>query len=709
MSSRYKGSLLSATAATNSQSAAVGVWRPNEVLQAVNASLWPAGITYDAYFKYVTLLLHGDGTNGAQNNTFLDSSTNNFTITRNGNTTQGTFTPYGANWSNYFDGSGDYLSVASNAAFALGTSNFTIEMWMYSGANGTGTRLAGNGTGGSWAANRWIMATSTPSNPNKFNFTPYNYASGTADFMVSTSTFNNNQWMHVAITRSGNAWAMFVNGVREVYFPSTSFSVDGGSSEVFNLGRSNISGDSDWAGYVSNFRMVKGTAIYDPTSTTITVPTAPLTAITNTSLLTCQSNRFIDNSSNAFTITRNGDVSIQRFSPFSPSAAYSTSVIGGSGYFDGSGDYLNTASDAAFGVGSGDFTIELWVYLTANFDSTGKGLITASYNTNFAVIGYNGGGGNRVDFYVANSVLNTGTNYISLNTWAHVACVRSSGTTKIYFNGAEVASSASLTGTGAAAAVYVGTLSHDTPRVMTGYLSSVRLVKGTAVYTAAFTPPTAPLTAITNTSLLLSCTNGGIFDNAEMNDLETVGSAQISTSVYKYGTGSMSFNGTNSDLYIPSTQNFNFGTGDFTIELWINPTSQGGHGSSNNDCIIDFRPGVGSGAYGTLYIANSGTGVYWYVSAANRITGGAISNSTWTHIAVCRASGNTKLFINGTQSGSTYVDSTNYLVAPAMVGQFNDGTGAGWLNGYIDDLRITKGYARYTANFTPPTAPFPNQ
>mgnify|MGYP003349823598 CR=1 FL=1 len=60
----------------------------------------------DPQFDYVTLLLNGDGTNGGQNNTFLDSSTNNFTITRNGNTTQGSFSPYGNLWSNYFGGSG---------------------------------------------------------------------------------------------------------------------------------------------------------------------------------------------------------------------------------------------------------------------------------------------------------------------------------------------------------------------------------------------------------------------------------------------------------------------------------------------------------------------------------------------------------------------------------------------------------------------------
>jgi hypothetical protein len=70
------------------------------------------GAAADPNFNQTTLLLHGDGTNGAQNNTFLDSSTNTFTITRNGNTTQGTFSPFSlpnGEWSNYFDGSGDYL------------------------------------------------------------------------------------------------------------------------------------------------------------------------------------------------------------------------------------------------------------------------------------------------------------------------------------------------------------------------------------------------------------------------------------------------------------------------------------------------------------------------------------------------------------------------------------------------------------------------
>ena len=65
------------------------------------------------------MLLHGDGTNGAQNNSFTDGSTNNFTVTRNGNTTQGTFSPFAPGWSNFFDGNGDYLTAPANSAFNL--------------------------------------------------------------------------------------------------------------------------------------------------------------------------------------------------------------------------------------------------------------------------------------------------------------------------------------------------------------------------------------------------------------------------------------------------------------------------------------------------------------------------------------------------------------------------------------------------------------
>jgi len=103
-------------------------------------------------------------------------------------------------------------------------------------------------------------------------------------------------------------------------------------------------------------------------------------------------------------------------------------------------------------------------------------------------------------------------------------------------------------------------------------------------------------------------------------------------------------------------------------------------------------------------------GIRYYTNSVDRITGLALSASTWYHIAVCRSSGSTRMFVNGVQSGATYTDSNNYGASAPL------GLGTYWaagspfttstLNGYIDDLRITKA-ARYTANFTPPTAALP--
>ena len=106
-----------------------------EIIQMVaagktaNVTINDTSFPQDAQFPYTVLLLNGDGTNNAQNNTFLDSSTNNFTITRNGNATQGSFSPYANNWSWYFDGTGDYLVSSGRANIATG--EFTIEAWVY--------------------------------------------------------------------------------------------------------------------------------------------------------------------------------------------------------------------------------------------------------------------------------------------------------------------------------------------------------------------------------------------------------------------------------------------------------------------------------------------------------------------------------------------------------------------------------------------------
>jgi len=648
-----------------------------------------SAVAPDAQFNYVTMLLHGDGTNGAQNNTFLDSSTNNFTITRNGNTTQGSFSPYGSNWSNYFDGTGDYLTVPDNSAWAFGSGNFTLEAWVYRTVNGATQMIVIQSDNASAAGSAWsfyILST------NKLVSNVY-YGSS---FITLTSSADvpANAWVHVALVRTSGTISQYINGSRDGTSASLSTNSLNDVAQTVGIGATNA-GNERITGYISNLRVIKGAGPYDATSSTLTVPTTALTAITNTQLLTCADNRFIDDSANNFTITRNGDVSVQRFNPFGTATAYSTSVIGGSGYFDGSGDYLSVANDTALQFGTGDFTVEGWFYMTGGNFSNNSLFSIGSYNGGF-LLRYKAAGSDNFYFNNTGYDWNPSTNF-RLNQWNHVAVVRSGTTVSVYVNGTSVFSVTNSSSLAQSTATSIGTATHDVSNESClGYISNFRMVKGTAVYTANFTPPTAPVTAITNTSLLTNFTNGAIFDNAMMNDLETVGNAQISTSVVKYGTGSMYFDGTGDGLFTVSKPDLAFGTGDFTVEFWLYLAANLNTfakviqmGTSGNCFTIE--------AQGTANVLN----VSNFTSTVYLTSNTALTTGTWIHVAVTRASGTLRIFQNGSSVGgvSNSIDFPN--VGGIYIGRSSTGQET---NGYIDDLRITKGFARYTSAFTPPTS-----
>jgi hypothetical protein len=643
-------------------------------------------ITGSGVLANTTITAFVSGTSGgvgvytvSQNQGTVASTTitsDGFPITRNGNTTQGTFSPFSqTGWGNYFDGSGDYLSVASNAAFNLSTNAFCVEAWFYPTVS-TGQILT-------WS----VSSTGIEINLSSNNVI-LDLGSGSSWFITSANcgTAVLNAWNHVAIVKnsSGNIGG-FVNGTRG--YSATNTTAIGNANTFVSVGAGRGSYNY-FTGYISNLRYVNGSQVYDPTSSTITVPTAPLTAISGTSLLTCQSNRFKDNSTNNFTITVNGNTSVQAFSPFNPTASWSAATYGGSGYFDGNSDYLRTTG-SALAVGSGTFTYEAWVYPTS-ISATISGIFdsriyTGSAGTNGIGLFLTSGGEVRID-NSAGAILTTSGAAITVNSWVHIAVEKSGGNLIIYVNGVSkgsVANSATYSST----EISIGTsFSNSWP--LTGYISSFRLVTS-AVYGGAFTPPTAPLTAIPNTSLLLNFTNAGIYDATSKNDLETVGNAQISTTQSKWGGSSMAFDGTGDWLTSVNNPAFNLGSGDFTVELWLYITT-----NQSANTIVSNRSG-GSGTNTMLQFYGATNRIDWHTGTAIVLSASStISTTTWTHVAVSRASGTIKMFFNGTQV-ATASDTRDYSYnGPTQVGYEAYGT-AGYLNGYIQDLRITKGYARY--------------
>ena len=689
-------------------------------LTAAIASIFSgSAVTPDPYFEYTTLLLPGSGTNGAQNNTFLDGSTNNFTITRNGNTTQGTFSPFSqTGWGNYFDGSSYIGNTSTTSVVAAGTSNFTAEFWVYattdqqSQAYGTVFHVGG-ATSGAW----FIGLLYSSAGAMKIRIGTY-----AADY-DSTSTIAPNRWYHIALVREGtgsNQTKVYVDGsLFHTFTLSDNFS---NSSAIyvgttgFNLAARRLSG------YVSNLRFTVGTALY---TTAFTPATSPLTTTSQgatasqVEVLTCQSNRFLDNSSNGWTFTTSGSPTVVAFSPFNPTASWSAATYGGSGYFDGSADFLTgPTTNAAFDFGADPFTIEFWIYPTsfgatqtvvASLDNATAGALAfgVQITTSGAVQTYVWNGSS----YFINVASNTGV--VKLNAWNYVAVVRSGANFGCFVNGNREGSSTTISGTQAAnKTLNVGRDPYGAGSLYVfGYLSNIRIVKGTAVYDPTQTTntvPTAPLTAITNTSLLLNFTNAGIYDVTSKNDLETVADAQISNTTAKWGSTSIKFDGTGDYLTAQNNPLLNLGSSNFTIEAWIYPTTlntynylYGRDGATNATSEIDFY--IGSTGNIASYFYSGSTG--YLVNSS----GGAITTNSWQHVALVRNGVNYTIYVNGTSVATIATLSTlaaNTVSLLPTIGNSST-TLTRPFTGYIQDFRFTRGYARYTANFTPPTAAFP--
>ncbi len=677
----------------------------NKILMGASGAGGPVGPSDDE-FNRVSFLSHFDGANNGVNNAFDDGSASNHTITANGDVTQGSFGPFArpdGEWGvdmpsgpiiqNNYAGS---VEVASHSDFTL-SGQYTIEFFV----NSTTLKNPGG------ASNIGLFAVGPENNANSMNLffagTTVRYWTSTAyNTFGSSSDIVTNSWIHVAVCRnSSNVITCFINGTALGTTFSDTTTPQGQvviGAELYQTARYN-----SLVGSISNFRILNGTCLY---TSDFTAPTSALTAITNTKLLTCQSNRFVDNSASAHAVTVTGAPAISSFGPFLTSAVYDPAVNGASAYLPAS-SYLSFAASSDFDVGTGDFTIECSLYYAEAVPSG------SNYDYIWA-IGANATTG--IGLYVQGGIVKiwngsnvaSGSTTVNQGEWTTLSVVRSGSTLSVYQNGvrettATVSSDITTAGNGGSIGGWINVDSN----IPIAYITDFRFVNGTALRSgASYTLPTAPLTAVTNTKLLLNMADGQAIDSAAQNNLTLINDAKTSTTRAKFGDTSLYLDGSDYAI-IDNSQSRAFGTGDFTVELfiWLN-------GSPDiYDYIFDMRNSSARSYTWALsfnYLANTSDKLMW---ASNTTSPTAIlsadypSLNQWVHIAVCRSGTTSRMFYDGTQVAINTSDSTDYRDTgyQGYIGCRH--SIEHYIDAYMDEIRFSK-MARYTSNFTAPTAAF---
>ena len=674
-----------------------------------------AAAARDDDFNLVTTLLQGNGPNNGTNGFIANSSGDSYSITTSGTINQGTRSPFSAPagyWSTFFDGASEYFKVNSHDDFAFGTGAYTIEMWVWK--TSTGSQFFYEGRDGGDTGRLLFYVNSN----NKLAAHIDGGSVGTIE--SSSGTFPLNQWVHIALTRNSTYGYMYQNGAQVATWSSDSVNIVKPSSDLY-VGKYYAGGSYDFKGYISNLRVIKGTALY---TSAFTPPTAPLTAVTNTKLLMCASNSMMEDRSGTSKVIRSyGGQEGYSFSPFArpaATAAYDAAVHGGSYSFDrGTPNYMQM-NHANFAMGTGNFTIEGWVRFTkltdhGIFHTTPSGI--GSVNTSGPSLGISSSGNYWTIYSGQGQKTFNGTDAPVMYTWYHFALVRgtSSGVDnvlRLYINGVKAQESGGTNG-------WVDTTNYtgqyltigayySSTYALHGDLSNFRVIKGDQIYADNFTPPTAPVTNTgTNTRLLLQGTNAKIVDGSRNFNIFLNQNTHLDTSIKKFGTASIEINGHTAHEFLKAPPQMHYGNnflhrildiGIFTVEFWLYVDSY--HGTYMD--IVGVFNGVSSG----WLIYQYGNNLDVYMNGSTLITGTRPSADAWHHIAMTRDGTTLRLFVDGSLHGSatttgTGVSQTNN---PLRIGDTGGGRNA--LDGYIDDFRITYGKARYTSNFTAPTEEF---
>ena len=571
----------------------------------------------------------------------------------------------------YFDGSGDYITVASSADCSnMGTGDFTFEAWV---------NLANTSNRGCWFDTRASGGTTglTFGHETDGSVRVYMNASGGGDITVVQSTpCIVNTWYHMAVTRESGTVRLFING--RVVSSGTRTS-DLNNTNVINIGyRTYTSSSYDYfTGWMNDARIYKGFAKY--TSNFIPASTNPDIQLNSPSGIDYESH---------LAKTTNGSVGFKGVAP------------------SGSGNELNWADYSDFDMGTGDWTQEMWVYPLRQGNGERQNLIgnKTSWGANYFITqvshpSYPGKA--MVWWYNENdsAPVSVTQREIPERVWTHLAFVRNGNNIKIFVNGKDdttvITSSPSGSIDMSLSGMHFG--HHGSSGTYyNGFVSNLRIVKGTAVYTENFIPSKEPLTNVSGTVLLCcqdqtSSTNYAVSPQP-YGTITTGGDPTASSTAPTGSSGSVDFDG-NDKLTLASNSDFAFGEGPYTVEFWMYSDTV------DQSCVI-YNVGTTNG-----FVINRGStiGINQY-NVGNKVHTSDITDQAWVHYAFVRegtGTNGTKIYKDGTLD-TTGTDATNWTTThESAIG--GNVANSQYFDGKISNFRIVKGTAVYTSNFTAPT------
>jgi hypothetical protein len=308
--------------------------------------------------------------------------------------------------------------------------------------------------------------------------------------------------------------------------------------------------------------------------------------------------------------------------------------------------------------------------------------------------------GAAISISTSGSFLLTTGNNIAANTWYHCAVSRNGAQWALWVNGGASGNFTKSGTTGTQLKLGIKT-ANTSGEAFDGRISNFRYIKGTALYTARFTPPIEPLTAVSGTDLLLNTANGANFLADSSGNSRTITNSGVTSSNTHPFTPGSARTGLNQTFQIPINSAFTYGTGDFTVEWWSYQTAtngvQGIWRNSTGDATnaIGFWTVTQPSARLTITLGNG--------TSSNTIQSNAtVPINTWHHYAIVRSGTTFKLYLDGVAQTQTITSNINL---PAQVGIMQIGNAGGNYNGLVTNFRIVKGTAVYTSDFTVPTEP----